>query len=214
LPVNDLLIYRHCDLNGEMRVLAKLNNGAPLLTRLTSNAGAMYFLTTWPTATHSSLDREGITLFAMTHRAIAGGAESLGAAKQFEAGSIPARAVSSMPALAPILKDKLVSLAESRPFRAGVYGNPDQLIALNRPRVEDRSSPMALTELNDLFQGLDFQVVDDTLGSGQSLASEIWKVFVALMGIALLAEAILCIPPKAQPKTAIVSEPSARRTAA
>ena len=214
LPVNDLLVYRHCELKGDVRVLAKLDNEAPLLGRLSSNAGAMYFLTTWPVATHSSLDRQGVTLFAMVHRAIAGGAESLGAAKQFDAGSIPARVVESMPVLAPINPDKSSVLSQSRPFRAGVYGNDEQLIALNRPQSEDRASPLPLAEMKQLFEGLDYQIVDDTLGSGQSLASEIWKVFLVLMGIALLAEAILCMPPKAREKTELVAAPTTRRTAA
>ena len=214
LPVNDLLVYRTCEIKGDLRVLAKLEDETPLLGRLSSNAGAMYFMTTWPVATHSSLDRQGVTLFAMVHRAIAIGAESLGAAKQFEAGTIPAKVVESMPVLAPTFTDKAPMLSQSRPFRAGVYGTEAQLIALNRPQAEDRTAAMAVADMSKLFEGLDFQIVDDTLGSGQSLASEIWKVFLVLMGLALLAEAILCMPPKSQPKTELVSAPQTRRTAA
>ena len=69
-------------------------------------------------------------------------------------------------------------------------------------------------ELNGLFDGLDFQVIDDKLGSGHSLASEIWKIFVVLMGLALLAEAVLCLPPKSVPKTTFLAEPETQRTAA
>ncbi len=216
LPVNDLRIYQYCPLDGDVRELAKLENGAPLLARLTGHAGAIYFLTTWPIATHSSLDREGVTLFAMLHRAIAGGAESLGAAKQFEAGSRPAQAAASLLPLAPILAESKLSrtLSQLRPFRAGVYGDTGQLIALNRPLAEDRTSPMSVTEMKALFQGLDFNVIDDTLGSGQSLASEIWKIFVVLMGIALLVEAILCMPPKTVAKTSLVTETDSGRVAA
>lgn len=216
LPVNDLLVYRHCQLHGDLAVLAKLENGSPLLARLTSNAGAMYFLTTWPLATHSSLDREGVTLFAMTHRAIARGAESLGAAKQFEAGSPPAQVVSTMPQITSIASQStdVPTLALSRPYRAGVYGDPEQMIAINRPLVEDHWSPMTDAEMGSLFEGLDYQVIDDTLGSGQSLASEIWKVFVAIMGIALLIEAVLCMPPKSVPKNPLAEELEIRRSAA
>lgn len=203
LPVNDLMVYRHCFLNGDMRVLAKLGNEAPLLTRRTSNAGAMYFLTTLPTATHSSLDREGITLFAMIHRAIASGAESLGAAKQFPAGTLPAQAVAALPLLTPAAED--FPLASARPFRAGVYGNESQLIALNRPPAEDRFSAMVDSEIETIFEGLDYHVIVDQVGNRQSLASEIWRFFLALMGIALLAEAVLCMPPKILPKTESLS---------
>jgi hypothetical protein len=119
-----------------------------------------------------------------------------------------------MPVLAPVANDKTPVFSKSRPFRAGVYGSPDQLIALNRPLMEDRSTPMAVTEMDQLFEGLDYQIVDDTLGSGQSLASEIWKVFLVLVGIALLAEALLCMPPPAQPKTELVSVSQTGRAAA
>ncbi len=200
LPVNDLLVYRYCQLNGEIRTLAKLENGAPLLARKASNAGAIYFLTTLPMATHSSLDREGITLFAMLHRAIATGAESLGAARQFDAGSLPALSVSSLPPLAP--GSAITRMAQSRPYRAGIFGDENQLIALNRPRAEDESSPMTRTEIDSLFEGLDYHVIDDTLGNRQSLASEIWKIFLIVMGLALIAEAILCLPEKPVPKAA------------
>jgi hypothetical protein len=61
---------------------------------------------------------------------------------------------------------------------------------------------------------LDPQVIDDTLGSGKSLASEIWKVFVVLMGIALLVEAVLCMPPKVEPKTSLATDTETRRSAA
>lgn len=197
LPVNDLLVYRHCQLHGQIRTLAKLENGAPLLARKTSNAGAIYFLTTLPIATHSSLDREGITLFAMLHRAIATGAESLGAARQFDAGSLPAQSVAAMPRLAP--DSAITLLAQSRPHRAGIYGDEVQLIALNRPRAEDDSSPMSRAEIDSLFQGLDYHVIDDTVENRQSLASEIWKLFLIVMGVALLAEAVLCLPEKPVP---------------
>lgn len=214
LPVSELLVYRHCQLIGDMRVLARLESDAPLLTRLPTNAGAMYCLTTWPVATHSSLDREGITLFAMIHRAIAAGAESLGSAKQFEAGTVPAKVVSTMPTLAPAWDENEFRLAQSQSFHSGVYGNDEQLIALNRPLLEDRSPAMSGEEMGQLFQGLDFQIVDDVLGSGQSLASETWKIFIVIMGVALLVEAFLCMPPRPQPKTEVIAEPRSTRSAA
>ena len=88
LPVDDLRVYRHSAAKGDVQVLAKLKDETPILSRANIDAGTIYFLGTWPAATHSNLGREGITLFAMVHRMIAAAAESLGAAKQFEAGTI------------------------------------------------------------------------------------------------------------------------------
>ncbi len=228
LPVNDLLVYRYCELLNQteedrpeaaqtptttgplepksqpnITSLAKLENGATLLGRIKENAGSIYFLSTLPIATHSSLDREGVTLFAMTHRAIANGADSIGLAKQFVAGSSPARTVADLPTLVSGAAPD--TLAQIRSQRAGVYGSEKQLIALNRPPAEDVSSPLSKTELSELFAGLDFHLIEDQVGSGQSLASEVWRFFVALMGIALVAEAVLCLPPKPPTKTETIS---------
>ena len=212
LPVNDLLVYRYCKIKNSQPdlspMLARLGETDPLLIRRRSGAGAMYFLTTLPVATHSSLDREGITLFAMLHRAIAMSAESQGAAQQFDAGTLPAREVESLNRLdiaAGEEKDVVANLAQARPFRAGVYGDEEQMIALNRPLAEDQNAAVSVPELESLFEGLDFALIDGEVGSGQSLTSEIWRFFIALMGIALLVEAILCMPPKAEAKVELQS---------
>ena len=207
LPVNDLLVYRHCKIKNSQPdltpVLAKLGESDPLLIRRRSGSGAMYFLTTWPVATHSSLDREGVTLFAMMHRAIALSAESQGAARQFDAGTLPAREVETFSRLdvAPgDEEDVIANLAQALPFRAGVYGDDEQLIALNRPLAEDQNGAVSVQELESLFEGLDFALIDGEVGSAQSLTSEVWRFFVALMAIALLLEAILSMPSKPEAK--------------
>ena len=220
LPVNELLVYRHCKIKNSQPdltpVLAKLGESDPLLIRRRSGSGAMYFLTTWPIATHSSLDREGVTLFAMMHRAIAASAESQGAARQFDAGTLPARAVEAFSRLDIATGDEediVANLAQARPFRAGVYGDAKQMIALNRPLAEDQNSAVSVQELESLFEGLDFALIDGEVGSGQSLTSEIWRFFIALMAIALLVEAILCMPGKPQAKVELQSATEAAQMA-
>jgi len=220
LPVNDLLVYRHCKIKNSQPdltpVLAKLGESDPLLIRRRSGAGAMYFLTTWPVATHSSMDREGVTLFAMMHRAIATSAESQGAARQFDAGTLPAREVEKLSRLDVTTGDEediVANLAQARPFRAGVYGNDEQMIALNRPLAEDQNGTVAVQELESLFEGLDFALIDGEVGSGQSLTSEIWRFFIALMAIALLVEAALCMPGKPEPKVELKSATSTAQVA-
>jgi hypothetical protein len=49
----------------------------------------------------------------------------------------------------------------------------------------------------DLFKGLNFTRVDDRAGSLAGLIQEIWRPFLAIMLISLLAEAGLCMPRKA-----------------
>lgn len=193
LPVDSLKVFRYCSLNGNHRLLAKLDDGSPLLARQESNGGSVYFCSTLPTQTFSSLGRNGVVIFAMLHRILAGSKESIGAAKQFEAGTLMAKDAENMKVLAG---DKSRAISEERPFLAGVYSSEEKLIALNRPAAEDRSDVLAKAEIETLFEGLDFRIVDDQIGNQQSLASEIWRVFMVLMGVALISEALLCLPPK------------------
>jgi len=204
LPVNELKIYQHCTVNGDCRTLARLEDDSALLARKSTDTGGVYFCSTLPTGAYSSMQREGTVLFAMIHRALSSGADSIGKARQLTAGTLPAMNVADLPQLAGP-KDALV---ESRPFIAGVYGTEDRMIALNRPNVEDTARSIPIDEVNQLFDGLDFRIIDDQLGSKKSLASEVWKIFIAVMGIALLVEAILCLPPKPEPRTEL--HPTAR----
>jgi len=197
LPVNELKIYQHCTLNGDYRTLARLEDDSTLLARKSTDTGGVYFCSTLPTGAYSSLQREGTVLFAMIHRALNSGADSIGKARQLTAGTLPAKNVVDLQQLA----GPEGALVESRPFSAGVYGNEDQMIALNRPNIEDTSRAIPTGQVNQLFEGLDFRIIDDQLGSNKSLASEAWKIFIAVMGIALLVEAILCLPSKPEPQT-------------
>ena len=202
LPLDQLKIYQYCSLTGTDRTLARMSKGQPLLTRKTTDAGAVYFCTTLPSGTHSSLAREGVVMFAMMHRAMDLGIGAIGKAKQIEAGSSIAGQTGDMEWLASNRK----LLVENRPFCSGVYQKGDTFIALNRPEVES-SMPLAREQFTSLFEGLDAHFVDDSIGSGRSLASEIWKVFVILMGIALLVEAVLCLPPKPEENAAATLNP-------
>jgi hypothetical protein len=55
---------------------------------------------------------------------------------------------------------------------------------------------LASSDLNDLFAGLDFHVVNDTLENGRSLTNEVWRTFLFLAALALIGEALLCMPPR------------------
>ena len=50
--------------------------------------------------------------------------------------------------------------------------------------------------VSGLFKGLDFARVDDQAGSLNALIQEIWRLFLVTMLIALVLEAVLCLPKK------------------
>ena len=92
-------------------------------------------------------------------------------------------------------------LSTAYAVQAGVYQSGDKLLAINRSEAEDRVAVLTDARLAPLFQGLDFDRVDDRAGSRSSLIEEIWRLFLALMMAALIVEAALCIPRLPQPGT-------------
>jgi hypothetical protein len=50
--------------------------------------------------------------------------------------------------------------------------------------------------LDELFAGLDFHVLTNTLEDGHTLTNEVWRTFLLAMAVALLGEALLCMPGK------------------
>ncbi|MBL8856105.1 MAG: hypothetical protein JNK57_19225, partial [Planctomycetaceae bacterium] len=121
------------------------------------------------------------------------------------AGSLPAQVVNDLTRVVSTSEDEWLG---GRSQRAGVYGNETQWIALNRPTAEDRSETLTRVEVENVLAGLDFQIVEDQVGSGKSLASEIWRLFVMAMGLALIIEAWLCLPPKATSVGQAAQEPA------
>jgi hypothetical protein len=69
-----------------------------------------------------------------------------------------------------------------------------KLVALNRPLREDAPDFLGKTALGELFAGLDHHIIEDQVENETSLASEVWRTFLFLMAIALLGEALLCMP--------------------
>ncbi|MEM9657077.1 MAG: BatA domain-containing protein, partial [Planctomycetota bacterium] len=86
LPVGELNIRRHCQLEGPLTPLATLAGGDPLLARATTDRGGVYFCSTTVEAGDSSLAMGGVTLYAALQRALESGAERLAAARQTVAG--------------------------------------------------------------------------------------------------------------------------------
>lgn len=192
LPVGDLKTYRYCGLDSDGSILARFDNGDSLLTQANTNDGEVYFCTTWPRASHSSLARDGVVFYVMLQRALEGGAASLSNVKQLTAGE--GRHDSSQWQPMPTGQDAVLS--SERAYHSGAYQNGEQLLALNRPEAEDRENILSDSKIGELFGGLDYFVVNDQLDSGTALASEIWKTFLVAMAIALIIEALLCVPPK------------------
>ncbi len=204
LPVGTLEVLRRCGIAGEGIPLARVADRQPLLMRSTlAPQGGAYFLGTLPGASASSLARDGVVMFALLHRALNDGARTHGKAQQRTAS---ASALGNDPARWRPLEPRGESVISTMlPLRAGVLATGEQITALNRPPGEDQPGVLSTTVLNELFAGLDFRVLTDSLEDGRSLTNEIWRTFLVAMALALVAEALLCMPPHREMKPASTS---------
>jgi hypothetical protein len=194
LPVGKLEISRVCGITGDGVPLARVAGHGPLLMRSLGRNGNAYFLGTLPGSGSSSLARDGVVMFALLQRALNQGVATLGKAQQRYAsanvlGDDPSKWRLVEPANETVVPENL-------PLRAGIVSSGDRLVALNRPPGEDQPPTLAPSDLNDLFAGLDFHLVNDTLENGRSLTSEVWRTFLILVALALIGEALLCMPPR------------------
>ena len=202
LPLEELDFYRYCELKSERAsVLGSLNGGATLMLRAFSDYGAAYFCSSLPGARHSTLVDNGVVFYVMIQRALARGTAAMGNAKHLNCGTIAESTMNDWQPLDDLSKDVLVS---SRSSRAGLYSLEDTRYALNRPLSEDSAQTVNAATIDSLFYGLDFTRLNDSAGSTASLASEVWRMFLVVMILALLAEALLSLPERRAP--AVVSD--------
>ncbi len=212
LPVGELKVKRYCKLSGEFTTLAALRGepaaagaaevpGAPLLARVPTEHGGVYFLATTPAAADSSLAPDAIVLYAAVQRAMASGAAVLGNTRNLIAGRAPAGIAQSWQRLA----GDPSALSSDYPFCPGVYQAGDRLLAVNRAAAEDQAAVLDDHKVAGLFDGLPFDMIigahgDDNTDSSQSLVQEIWRMFLLAMMVAMVCEAALCLP-KLRPAT-------------
>jgi hypothetical protein len=190
LPVGQLEIRQYCGLTGEHTPLATLRGGATLVARVPTKKGGVYFWATTPAPRDSSLATNGVVLYAFVQRALGAGAAVLGKALQLDAGNPNGENPSSWNRLSE--GDEGISTESA--YHQGVYATEDRLLAVNRPLAEDEGRIMADARVAELFRGLDFARVDDQAGNLSSLIQEIWRAFMAAMLLALILEAVLCLP--------------------
>ena len=236
LPMTRLVVHEYRRIDGDGQVLARLNSGAPLLLRASTDRGGVYFCSTLPQMPYSNLAREGVVFYVMIQRALAAGAERV-LANQFGeirlAGTtssqdspvvidFPPDAVGSTdaavsgavphPPIQPLARMaanwQLVegwsegNLSTEKGNVAGVFRDDGRLLARNRPPVEDSDARLSVTQLESLLSGLNYRVVEEQVQGGQSLVSEIWRLFAVLILAALIVEAVLCMP-DVRPKTLV-----------
>jgi hypothetical protein len=198
VPVGEMIIRRYCGLDGEFTPLATLPENVPLLARVTTDRGGVYFCATTSSMDDASLGTDGVALYVMIQRALAAGAAELGNSLQLNAGD---RFPATADAWTKLAGAEDV-LSTEFPYHAGVYTAGERTLAVNRAAPEDHATILNDAQVAALFRGLDFDRVDDRAGNVASLTREVWRLFLGAMLVAIVAEAGLCIP-RVAPKSGV-----------
>ena len=193
LPLNELRTYQYRSFESPGTPLARFNDDAPLLSRVATDRGAVYFCSTLPTAQFSSLEREGVIFYVILQRALGWGCQALSVASQRDAGPDVLKDASAWELVAPTGNSPLLS---QHGLHAGVYRDGAYWTAVNRSQIEDSATAVPIEMVDALFDGMSYRRIDVDVGDTSALASELWRIFLIAMIVALLAEAVLSLPGK------------------
>ena len=175
--------------------MARFDDDAPLLTRVATDRGAIYFCSTLPTAQFSSLEREGVTFYVILQRALDQGCRALAVASQRDAGPDVLIDRNEWELVAPADdSDAPLHLSSQRGLHAGVYRDGAYWTAVNRSQIEDSAAAAPVETVDALFDGMSYRRIDVDVGDTSALASEMWRIFLIAMIVALLVEAVLSLP--------------------
>ena len=97
------------------------------------------------------------------------------------------------------------SLLSQRGLHAGVYRDGAYWTAVNRSRVEDSATVVPVETVDALFDGVSYRRIDVDVGDTSALASELWRVFLIAMVVALLGEAALSLPSRKTKSTPLIN---------
>ena len=191
LPLSELRTYQYRDFESQGTLLARFDNDAPLLTRVATDQGAAYFCSTLPTAQFSSLERDGVVFYVMLQRALTDGCQTLAMASQRNARI---DALADRNQWEPVASAVNNASLSQRGLHAGVYRNEAYWAAINRSQVEDSAKTASVEAVDGLFDGLSYRRIDVNVGDTSALASELWRIFLIAMAVALILEAVLSLP--------------------
>ena len=194
LPLNELRTYRYCNLETPGTTLARYGDDNPMLTRMATDQGGVYFCSTLPTAQFSSFERDGVVFYVVLQRALAEGCRSLAVTSQRDASASVLADRDQWEVVEPAAED--APTLSQRGLQAGVYRDGKYWTAMNRSRAEDSTKVTPVATVDALFDGLSYRRIDVAVGDTSALASEIWRAFLVAMGIALIVEAVLSLPSK------------------
>ncbi len=190
LTVKELRVRQLTPAQGDLTRLAGFASGETLLSRAPTSRGGLYFLSTLPSPAFSNLAIQGVVLVAMVQRGLEAAALAQGSRGQQNAGNLdPLLSAAGYEMQSEVQEEWLLS---EQLFHSGVIQSGENLIAINRALDEDRSRGLDEGSLAELMPEVEMSLVTGS-AKETGLVEEIWRIFLMLMLLALLGEALLCI---------------------
>ena len=184
LPLPQLEIFkRKIPMLGQ--ALAYYSDGKPFLTRRVLGKGIIYSFSTLPIASWSSL-AEGYVLVPSILRIIEEGRSSY-AMYGFDCGGPESRELTNA-------KPVTGNPSDQPSVRAGIYQANGRLFAFNRPTQETNPESIVPAELNEITGNPHLSWMGADESETVFKQSELWRFFLILMIILLLAESFLGLP--------------------
>lgn len=194
---------------GTVSSLATWDDGQPFLTRLITERGTAWFISSAPDYTWSNLGDAHLLLPAVQRAVLAGNA-------RFDAALLAevnrGDALPRNNEVRTRIDDFPVDAEADPSYSAGVFRLGERVIAANLPATEYDPLAIQKSDLKPLFEGIKYSTFEDNSQStSDNEEKEIWKLFLGALLFFLIAEAILCLPkPSAAPvaKAKPASSPS------
>lgn len=192
IPVPKLKSIKRRSIEGDATLLASWDDDQRFIVRQVVGDGMAIFISTLPDYTWSNL-ADADVLLPVVQRMIASGDARFGSAFAAIAGSKKAQVNDGE--TRQRLDTHAKSNSSNASHEAGVWRLGERLLAINRPKSEDRWQILTSNNLNSLLEGTSFKLFEDK-GQSDSLAREIWRAFLIAMLVFLITEAILCLQPR------------------
>lgn len=174
--------------------LARWEDGEPFLSRVVLDRGTAWFLGSIPDYSWSNLGDADVLLPAV-QRMVAAGAE------RFDAGLLSSVGARDTRLFGDEIRSRLDDYGKPDPanaaFEAGVYRLGERMLAINRPVAEDDPEMVSRDRLNGLLEGTGYTMFEQAgQSSERQLSRDVWRAFLIAMLLFLIAELLLCLPPK------------------
>jgi hypothetical protein len=192
IPTERLRAIRRQVPLGDAAVLARWEDGEPMITRRIVDHGTAWFLGSLPDYSWSNLADADVLLPAV-QRIIATGADRFDASYLATVGS---RTAQTLPGET---RTRLDDQSEPDPaniaHQAGIFRLGDRLLAVNRHPSEDDFEILSREDLDQALEGTGYTLLNQ-LGqtTDPSLSRDVWRAFLMAVLLLLLSEALLCLP--------------------